>query len=87
MHGRRGWLGVKQIKYLSSSVVIESRIFKSPETGFDPLAGEGEQDFFCLYESTLVQTCLCLIPIRVYAGTATKFGHMLKIRYPSVVKE
>ena len=37
-------------------------VFKSEDTEFDPLAGQGEIPFFCPAESTLVQTCLCLTP-------------------------
>ena len=38
-----------------SPVVIESE-FKSEDPGFDPLAGQGQGQFFCPSESTLVQT-------------------------------
>ena len=43
--------------------------FNSEDAGFDLMAGQGHEH--CVYpsESTLVQTCLCLIPppsLRVY---------------------
>ena len=40
---------------------------KAKDPGFDPLAGQGESLFFCPSESTLVQACLCLTPLRVYS--------------------
>ena len=41
--------------------------FNSEDLGFDPLVEQGEGQFFCLTESTLVHTyCLCLTPLRVY---------------------
>ena len=46
---------------LRGSLVRESK-FKSEDPGFDPLAGQGGEHFFCSSESTLVQTCLRLIP-------------------------
>ena len=52
---------------LVSSVVRESD-FKSQDLGFDPLAGQGDIQFFCPSESTLVLTCLCLI-LRCVYGT------------------
>ena len=55
-------IGSKQGAQLSGT---ESE-FKSEDPGFDPLAGQGEVQFSCLSESTLVQTCLCLTPLRVY---------------------
>ena len=37
------------------------------DPGFDPLVGQGEGQFFCPSESTLVQTCLCLTLLCVYS--------------------
>ena len=36
------------------------------DPGFDPLAEQGEKQFFCPSESTPVQTCLCLTPLHVF---------------------
>ena len=58
---------VDKSRYLDggcSSVVRESD-FRSEDPGFDPLAGQGEGPFSCPSESTLVQTCLCLIALPV----------------------
>ena len=52
-----------KIEWGRSSVVSESTL-KSEDPGFDP--GQVEGQFFCLPESTLVQTCLCLTPLRVH---------------------
>ena len=46
--------------------VLSVSEFKPDNPGFDPLAGRGERQCFCLSESTRVQTCLCLTPLRVY---------------------
>ena len=51
--------------------------FKSEDPGFDPLAGQGEGQFFCPSESTLVQTYLCLNPPRVY-GASTHICALVK---------
>ena len=53
-----------QYDNFNSSMVRESD-FKSEDSGFDPLVGQGDGQFFCFSESTLVQTCLCLTPLRV----------------------
>ena len=45
---------------------ITASDFKSKDSGFSPLAGQGEGQFFYSSESTRVQTCLCLTPLRVY---------------------
>ena len=37
--------------------------FNSEDPGFDPLVGQGKEQFFCPSKSALVQTCLCLIPL------------------------
>ena len=50
---------------ISFSVVSESE-FKSKDPGFDPLVRQGEGQFFCPSESTLVQTCWCLTNLCVY---------------------
>ena len=43
------------------------------DPGFDPLAEQGEKQFFCPSECrTLIQTCVCLTPLRVYS-TQPKF--------------
>ena len=47
------------------SSVVRASEFKSEDPGFDPLAGQDNDQFFCPSESTLVQTCLCLNPHRV----------------------
>ena len=47
------------------SVVFASE-FKSEDPEFDLLAGQGEGQFFCPSESTLVQIRLCLTPLRDY---------------------
>ena len=47
--------------------MVRESEFKSEDPGFEPLAGQGEGQFiFCLSESTLVQTCLCLTPPFMY---------------------
>ena len=71
-----------------SSVATASE-FKSKDTGFDPLVWQDEGQFFCPSESTLVQTCLCLTPLPLSSCVrhAPKTVRMLKIPYPSVVKE
>ena len=46
-------------------MVIASE-FKSEDPEFDLLAGQGEGQFFCPSESTLVQIRLCLTPLRDY---------------------
>ena len=45
-----------------SSTVIRASEFKSEDPGFNPLVEQGEGEFSCPSESTLVQTCLCLTP-------------------------
>ena len=50
-----------------SSVVRELEL-KSEDPRFDPMVGQGEGQFFCPSESTLVQTCLCLTPFHVYGN-------------------
>ena len=39
--------------------------FRSEEPGFNPLAGQGGEQFVWPSESTLVQTCFCLTQLRV----------------------
>jgi hypothetical protein len=39
--------------------------FESEDPGFNPQAWQGERQFFCPSESTLVQTSLCLTPLCV----------------------
>ena len=52
--------------YGRSSEVREGE-FKSEDPGFDPLAGQGDAQFVCRSESTLVEACLGLTPaLRVY---------------------
>ena len=46
--------------------VVRASELKSKAPGFYPLAGQGHPQFFCPSESTLMQPCLCLIPLRVY---------------------
>ena len=48
-----------------SSVVRESE-FKSKDPRFDPLAGQSDEQFLCLSETTLVHICLYSTPLRVY---------------------
>ena len=50
------------------------------------LGRAGWRTVFLSLESNLVQTCLCLTPLCVYS-THPNFVCMLKITYPSVVKE
>ena len=45
------------------------------KTVFDRLAGQGERQFFCPSESTLVQTCLCLTPLHVYGTLPNLCAH------------
>ena len=40
--------------------MVTASEFKAEDSGFDPLVGQGEGEFFYPPESTLVQTCLCL---------------------------
>ena len=40
--------------------------FTSKDHGFDPLAGQGEGQFFGPSESNLAQTGLCLTPLCLY---------------------
>ena len=68
------------------SSVVKASEFESEDPGFDRLAGQCKRQFFCPSESTVVLTCLCLTPLRVY-GTHPKCVHTLKIAYLSVVKE
>ena len=52
---------------------VSASEFKSEDPGFDPLAGQGEDQYFCPPESPLIQPSLCLPPpppLRVY-GTHT----------------
>ena len=49
----------------SGSVVSASEL-QPKDPVFDPLADHGEGQFFCPSKPTLVQTCLCLTPLRVY---------------------
>ena len=67
------------------SVARESE-FKSEDPGFNPLVGQGEEQFLCSSESALVKTCLCLIPLRVYSMHPHYFVRTLMITYPSVEK-
>ena len=48
------------------NLLVRAPEFKSEDPGFDPLVGLGERQFFCPSESTVVQTSLCLTPLRVY---------------------
>ena len=57
------WLAQWTSERRRSSVVSEWN------PGFDPLEGQGEAQIFCPSESTLVQPCLCLNPLRVCART------------------
>ena len=58
--------GLKYENYGERSSVVKASELKSEDPRFDPLAGQGEEQFVCPSESTLVQTCLCLTPLRVY---------------------
>ena len=68
--GGAGWegggRGERGRGFRGGSFVVRASEFKADDPGFDPLAGQGEVQFFCPSESTRVQTCLCLTPIRVY---------------------
>ena len=59
---------------------LDSRNFKSEDPGFDPLAEQGERQFFCPSESTLVQTCFAPDP-PFCVRHAPKYVRMLKISY------
>ena len=48
--------------------MVSASEFTPEDHGFDPLAGQGETPFFCPSESTIVQTGLCLTPLRVYGA-------------------
>ena len=61
------WPGIGYAQDGGRSSVDRQPEFKSKDLGFNPLAGQGEKQFFCPSESTLVQTCLCLTPLRVYS--------------------
>ena len=45
---------------------VESRNSNPKTLGSIPWRGQGELQFFCPSEATLVQTCLCLTPLLVY---------------------
>ena len=45
---------------------LKSRNSNPKTLGSIPLVGQGESKFFCPSESTHMQTCLCLTPLRVY---------------------
>ena len=56
----------------------------------DALVGQGEGQLFYPSESTPVQTCLCLTPLRVYNNTCTQICEHVKIpscRKTKTVKE
>ena len=57
------------------SSVVRASEFKSEDLGFDPLAGQVEGQFFYPSESSLVQTCLCLTPLRVYGAHPNLCAH------------
>ena len=67
---------------LSSMVRLSE--FKSKGPWFDPLVGQGEGQFFFSFESTLVQTCLCLTSLCVYGMHPNLCT--LNIPYPSIIK-
>ena len=46
--------------------VVSASEFKFEDPGFDPPTGQCEAQFSGPSESTLVQTCACLTPLRVY---------------------
>ena len=78
------------------SLVVRASQFKSEDREFDPLAGQDQTQCFCLAESTLVQTCLCLPPhthTPLHAAPPSGVQHVpkcvctLKIPYPCSVKE
>ena len=58
-------------------MVRESEL-KSEDPGFDPLVGQGEEQFLCPAESPLVQTCLCLTPLCVYGTIRTQICERVK---------
>ena len=62
------------------------RHHSNPKTWLRSAGGAKEGQLFCPSESTLMQTCLYLTPLRVY-GTHPHFVYTLKIPHPSVVKE
>ena len=71
------------------SSVVRASGLKSEDPWFDPLAGKGEGQFVCPFESTVLQACLCLTdpPIRVHGTHPHYCVCTLNIPYPSVVKE
>ena len=71
------------------SPVVRASELQSEDAGFVPRAAQGERHSSYQPEATLVQTCSCMTPIRVY-GTARQapiFVRTLNIPYPPVVKE
>ena len=69
------------------SSVVRASGKKSEDHGFDCLAGQGERQFVCPSESTLVQILFVPTPLARYICTARTHIYMLKIPYPSVVKK
>ena len=61
--------------------MVRESDFKSEDRGFDPLAKQGEEQFFCPSESNLVQTRLCLTP------TPTHLECTARIRMCAHVKD
>ena len=63
---------VKSKRYLrwdtngGRSSMVRVSEFKSKDPRFDPLVGQGGEEFFCPPEATLLQICLCLTPLHVY---------------------
>ena len=75
------FLSVLCINHLLGGCSCRALEFKSEDPGFDPLAGQGERQFFYPSESNLVPdppSC---------ARYTVKFVRTLKIPYPSVIKE
>ena len=57
--------------------MVRESEFESEDSGFDHLAAQDEEHFFfCPSESTLVQTCVCLTPLRVYSTHQNICAHV-----------
>ena len=58
------WSGWETLASFNSVVYLTGQ---SEDTGFDPrLVGQGQEQFFCPSESTLMQICLCLTPLHAH---------------------
>ena len=81
------YLSIYPVYRVDNSQWFRESEFKSEDSGFDPLAGQGEGESLII-----VQTCLCLNPPppplpHACVRHAPEFVRTLKIPYQSVVKE